>query len=108
MADVNSDGLLDIILGNKGRWNEVIKNKGLDVFIESYLPSGEENTLALALGDLNGDLVADIVTANFDSSNQLLTNIEDAVYTPLHLHVTGGWTYAIGLFSDFRQTEATL
>ena len=62
-GDLNSDGLLDIIVGNEGR-NFVYLNQGHSTFSDKAIPFGAEDirTSWVAVGDLNEDGLLDIVT----------------------------------------------
>jgi len=65
MADVNGDGLADLIIGTTGGTSNIAVLLGQSngtLGAPSFLPGG---ALSLAAGDLNGDGFADIVAGNF-------------------------------------------
>ena len=64
-ADVNGDGLFDIVVGSRTHTSEkVLVNDGTGVFryAADALPDFTNVTLAIDLGDLNGDGKIDLVT----------------------------------------------
>ena len=70
-ADLDNDGDLDLFIvngmpGDSGQPNTVWLNDGSGHFSDSGLLLGNENSLALALGDIDGDGDVDAVTANVD------------------------------------------
>jgi len=64
-ADVNGDGHVDIVVGSRSHTSEkVLRNDGKGVFtyVADALPKFNDITLAIDLGDLNGDGKLDLVT----------------------------------------------
>jgi len=64
-ADVNGDGFYDIVVGSRTHSSEkVLLNDGTGVFsyVADALPQFTDLTLAIDLGDLNGDGKLDLVT----------------------------------------------
>jgi hypothetical protein len=82
VADVNYDGLVDIIIGNKGSNNQLLINAGDGNFEDIIDLPGDasSNTKSIAVGDVNNDGMIDIIVGNDGKSNQLLTNIGDGTF----------------------------
>jgi hypothetical protein len=70
LGDVDNDGDLDIlsaVYDDSGDWDRMLINDGFGRFADesnSYLPTGESNTLVLVLGDVDGDGDLDIFECN--------------------------------------------
>ena len=74
-ADINKDGLPDIIIGNNGQ-NEILINRGdaqFNVGTEERLPQLEDVTQDIELGDADGDGDMDLIVGN-EGRNRLLIN----------------------------------
>ena len=78
VGDMNKDGHLDIIIGNKHESNRVYLNDGLGNFDWEggvhLFGTGSDETTSLAVGDMNGDGALDIVTVDFFEQNVLYLN----------------------------------
>ncbi|MEB3292084.1 MAG: DUF4347 domain-containing protein, partial [Synechococcales bacterium] len=77
LGDVNGDGRLDMIVGNTDAPSQLYLNNGtIDPFknVTAIDLGGTNQTLAVALGDVNGDRKLDIVLGNFGGASQLLLN----------------------------------
>ena len=81
LSDIDGDGDLDLILGNfeERQPNLLLLNNGSGYFTQTVtlpgtLPGGDAYTTALAVGDVDGDGLLDIVVGNNDDPNQLLIN----------------------------------
>ena len=69
LGDVNRDGKLDLV-SNRG----IVLSKAFGEFADdvSDLPGKSSDTYALALGDVNGDDLVDVIEGNYGTANQLL------------------------------------
>jgi len=75
VADLNGDGLLDIVLG-KGRhgplYNRVLLNDGKGHFDASNLGTAPDRTYSAALADIDGDGDLDIIVSNDQPDRKLV------------------------------------
>jgi hypothetical protein len=76
LADMNGDGHLDVLAGNRDGINRLYRNDGLGGYDGSGIAIGSEtdNTYRLAVGDLNGDGHLDVVVGNVNQTNKLYLN----------------------------------
>lgn len=82
VIDINGDGHLDLILGNRGR-NVVLLNDGRAFFTpdeDGRLPEDDRITQAIAVGDINGDGHPDLVFGN-ENGNRVLINDGHGFFT---------------------------
>jgi hypothetical protein len=86
-ADVNNDGFLDLIIGNRNQANQLLLNTGDATGDETTtpfqtpinLPGGEMSTLAIVAADVNNDGFVDlIIGGSWNQANQLILNTGDA------------------------------
>ena len=77
-ADIDLDGDLDLVAGNVGQANKVFFNEDAENkkpnFREEAFGDESSATYGLCLGDLNGDGLPDIATANSDATNHVFLN----------------------------------
>ncbi|MEX1357603.1 MAG: VCBS repeat-containing protein, partial [Gaiellaceae bacterium] len=69
LADLDGDGLLDLVAANHGQTNRVYRNLGVSTDWDGFdaavdLGTHTENTVALATGDVDGDGFLDVVAVN--------------------------------------------
>lgn len=69
-GDIDQDGDMDLIAGADGS-NILYINDGRGQFTRQIIP-GENDTYGVALGDMNGDGLLDIVFANSGGANQVV------------------------------------
>ncbi len=81
-ADIDNDGDLDVIIGNKGQ-NRLLLNDGSGTFIDATAtnyPERNDTTQDVEFADIDNDGDPDIVIANEDD-NRLLINNGKGVFT---------------------------
>lgn len=71
IGDLNSDGFLDVVIGNLGQADELLFGDGTGGFSRTTF-SSVWNTLAVALGDVNEDGHLDIIVAGANNRELLL------------------------------------
>lgn len=87
-GDIDGDGKIDLVVSNSGSNNvsvfintSVIKG-AVSLALQKFFPVGT-NPFGLAINDINGDGLPDIVTANFGSNNiSVLINITTTAGAP--------------------------
>jgi len=93
LGDVDSDGDPDIIFANRHGRNRLYLNDGSGVFEDAtavFLPTHDDWSLDVALGDVDGDRDLDMVVANFNEQNKLYLNDGSGLFeevTSTHLPV---------------------
>ena len=92
-ADVNGDGKPDIIAANSNTASVgVLLNNGNGTFlpVTTYSSGANTSPYGVAIGDVNGDGLADIITANyFGDSAGVLLNDGYGSFQPVVLYSTG-------------------
>ena len=86
--DVNGDGWLDIFVGNDSTENFLYRNRGEGKFdevgsvsgIASNYDGGNQATMGIVIGDIDGNGLPDVFTTNFSSDTNTL-----------HLNLEGKW-----------------
>ena len=76
VADMNNDGMLDIIFGNVGQNNQLLKNAGDGKFDGNSLkdlPGGVLKTISVPVADMNNNGMLDLIIGNWGQLNQLLS-----------------------------------
>ncbi|GAA6138994.1 hypothetical protein NBRC116583_27410 [Arenicella sp. 4NH20-0111] len=77
LSDVDGDGDLDVIAGNRGR-NRLYLNNGsvgpFDGVTGTNISANTNETLAIALGDVDGDGDLDVIAGNSGDTNRLYLN----------------------------------
>ncbi len=77
VADMNSDGWVDLVLANRDQQqNKILLNDG-NLRFGSAIPfgTGSDDTRGLVVVDMNGDGLNDIVTANIGEANSVILAI---------------------------------
>ncbi len=93
IGDLDGDGDQDIIFANRRSRNRLYLNDGSGVFQDATalsLPTHDDWSLDVALGDIDGDNDQDIIFASFNEQNEAYLNDGSGVFedvTPTHLPV---------------------
>jgi len=101
-ADVDGDGDLDVLLGNEGSPNQVLRNDGGGTFVSIELPGGSTKTYSIAAADVDGDGDLDVLLGNKGFSGVMLNSGGGTVTAStfpqqLSIELPGGsaWTRSI-------------
>ncbi len=90
LGDIDGDGYLDLVCGNDGQRNALYLNDRNGAFSSSsqWFPTNPiDRTFSVALGDVDGDGLFDLVCGNVNDSNTLYLNTGSALDT-----VPGTWS----------------
>jgi hypothetical protein len=98
VADMNEDGLVDLILANRdGGQNKILLGRA-NLQFGSTIPfgSGEDDTRGLVVVDMNDDGRPDIVTSNIGEANGVILNKGNGVFDQIQRFGSDtGRSYAI-------------
>ncbi|MBF0452173.1 MAG: VCBS repeat-containing protein [Candidatus Magnetomorum sp.] len=75
--DIDNDNDLDIIAGNYAEYygkNRLYLNNGDQTFTGKDITPDVTNTQSLALGDINGDLLSDLIIGTYEANNIIYLN----------------------------------
>ncbi len=95
LADLNGDGMLDIVFGNMGTPNQIFFNDGQGQFAEPQNFGTETgDTNGIAVGDVDGDGFLDIAAGNWGTlespeENRLYLNDGTGTFSLENSHVIG-------------------
>lgn len=98
LADANNDGDMDVVMACQNPPAvELYMGNGTGQFVPGTIlrMPGGGRPFALAVGDVTGDLVPDLVTADIDGDRVLIypgggTSLLDFAEQPTELHIAGG------------------
>ncbi len=95
VGDVNGDGALDIVVGNKGKQNLVYLNNGTGtIWTPVTFGTVTASTYSLAVGDVNGDGALDIVAGTYNGQSVVyLNNGTGTNWTPVNFGPAVSFTY---------------
>ncbi|MCU0862575.1 MAG: FG-GAP-like repeat-containing protein [Planctomycetes bacterium] len=84
LGDVDGDGDLDLVTGNRGGQNRLYLNNGTGTFTDATagrMPVDLDRTMAVELADFDGDGDLDLATANLVQQNRLYLNNGTGTFT---------------------------
>ena len=84
--DFNSDGLLDLFVGNEMEPSQLYINQGDETFVDMAKSAGTTNdrfSKGTVAGDFNADGKPDIYVSNLGSDNRLYQNNGDGTFTDI-------------------------
>jgi hypothetical protein len=98
MGDVDGDGDLDVVAGNRGQANRLYLNDGTgSVSSASDITGASHDTYSVALGDVDEDGDLDLVAGNFGWANRLYLNDGAGVFTGANVTTDAHDTAAVTL-----------
>lgn len=96
VADMNNDGILDIITGNINSSNIIyFGNKNFTFNETLFFGSKDTNTFSIALADFNKDGFIDIVTGNYLKPNSVFLNLNGKSFEEINLTDKASRTYGV-------------
>jgi hypothetical protein len=96
IADMNNDGILDIVTGNINGSNIVYFGDKNFTFNQTLLfGSKDTDTYSIALADFNKDGFMDIVTGNYLKPNSVFINLDGKSFEEIKLSDTSSRTYGV-------------
>lgn len=84
LADLDENGTLDLVVGNKGEENRIYwNNEGTGFTNEAVqlFGSADSATTSIAVGDVDADGLLDLLVGNFNQPNQLYMNQRNHTFT---------------------------
>ncbi len=97
VGDVNLDGYLDVVFGNKSQKNTLYLNNGGTLATTPAWQSFQSNgTYSVALGDVDGDGDLDLVCGNYSGAINLYRNVGG----PAVFEVYPAWTSGITMLTQ--------
>lgn len=85
-ADLDDDGLPELVVANARIPNLLLRNRGRLQFVSdttTALSSGDSYSYGLSTSDVDGDGLLDVFVANFDAPNTLLRGTSDGRLEPV-------------------------
>ena len=80
LEDINGDGHIDMVIGNSNHKTQLLINSGDGTFSDAIAVSLLGDSMltdeSIALRDVHGDSLIDIVIGNYDQENQLYSSTQ--------------------------------
>jgi hypothetical protein len=96
IADMNNDGIFDIVTGNINGSNIIYFGDKNFTFNQTILfGSKDTDTFSIALADFNKDGFIDIVTGNYLKPNSVFLNLDGKTFEEINLTDSSSRTYGV-------------
>ncbi|MCA8914166.1 MAG: VCBS repeat-containing protein [Planctomycetes bacterium] len=107
VADMNGDGLPDIVVGNSGARNAIHLNQGgSGIGAAAGFGEPSDDTRAVAVGDFDGDGDLDVMTGDYQGNVTLWLNAGDATLIQSRVVVAGPLNVAALAAADMNNDGA--
>jgi len=98
LADVTGDGRLDVVIAGSTSSIAILRGRGDGTFAAPTFVGLGASAFDVAVGDLNGDGIQDMATANADAGTiSVILSHGDGTFAPSTSLSVGGYPYSIAL-----------